>query len=154
MKHTALTYLLVTIVAADTINDLVNQIPTCAVTCIRDQAKAVGCEITDFNCTCGKVTELTPKVVSCLATSGCSTADQAKIFQITPQICAQIGQTTTAAADASQTAATAAANRTSDGAGSAATSTTGPVVAAGKIQAASWAGVIAAAAAAAFALAL
>ncbi|KAK2020525.1 hypothetical protein LX32DRAFT_315939 [Colletotrichum zoysiae] len=150
MKRAALTYLLVTVVAADTINQLVDQIPTCAVTCIRDQAKAVGCEITDFNCTCGKVTELTPKVVSCLATSGCSTADQAKIFQITPQICAQIGQTTTTTtttdADASQTTAGAGASRASDEAGSAVTSTAAPA-AAGKVQAAGWAGVIAAAAA-------
>ncbi|KAK2044763.1 hypothetical protein LZ31DRAFT_275346 [Colletotrichum somersetense] len=147
MKRAALTYLLVTIVAADTVNQLVDQIPTCAVPCIRDQAKAVGCEITDFNCTCGKITELTPKVVSCLATSGCSTADQAKIFQITPQICAQIGQTTTTDADTSETTAAAGASRTSDGAGSAITSTTAPA-AAGKVQAAGWAGVIAAAAAA------
>ncbi|KAK2008294.1 hypothetical protein LZ32DRAFT_462481 [Colletotrichum eremochloae] len=142
MKYTAIASLLVAIVAADTINELVDQIPTCAVTCIRDQGKAVGCDITDFACSCGKITQLTPKVVSCLATSGCSTADQAKVFQVTPQICAQItggGSQPTAAPTTS----------TSDGAGAGTeptvTSTTAPG-AAGKVQAAGWAGIIAAAA--------
>ncbi|KAK1589889.1 uncharacterized protein LY79DRAFT_670287 [Colletotrichum navitas] len=139
MKHTAITSLLVAIVAADTINQLVDQIPTCAVTCISDQANAVGCDITNFACSCGKISELTPKVVSCLATSGCSTADQAKVFQITPQICAQIGQNTTTA-----TAAANASSPTATGAMS-----TAVPAAAGKVQAAGWAGVIAAAAAAA-----
>ncbi|KAK1976938.1 hypothetical protein LZ30DRAFT_567526, partial [Colletotrichum cereale] len=89
MKYAAITCMLVAIVAADTVNELVDQIPTCAVNCIRDAAQAVNCDITDFACSCSKITELTPNVVSCLATSGCSTADQAKVFQLTPQICSQ-----------------------------------------------------------------
>ncbi|EFQ31461.1 hypothetical protein CGRA01v4_11053 [Colletotrichum graminicola] len=136
MKYTAIISLLAAIVAADTVNQLVDQIPTCAVTCISDQSTAVGCDITNFACSCGKISELTPKVVSCLATSGCSTADQATVFRITPQICAQIGQTTVAAAaDASSPTAAGATSAT-------------PPAAADKVQAAGWVGAMAAAAAA------
>ncbi|KAK1992578.1 hypothetical protein LX36DRAFT_588120 [Colletotrichum falcatum] len=140
MKYTAVICLLVSIVAADTINELVDQIPTCAVTCIRDKSEEVGCDITNFACSCGKIADLSPKVVSCLAAnSGCSDADQSKVFQLTPQICAQVSSeaaTTTGAAAAADSTAT-----TSTGA-AAATGTS----AAGNVQAAGWAGIIAAAA--------
>ncbi|WQF88212.1 Putative extracellular membrane protein, CFEM [Colletotrichum destructivum] len=77
MKYTIVVSLLVASVAAQTIDQLVEEIPTCAVTCIRDGAQAVNCDVTDFTCSCSKVGELTSSVVPCLATSGCNSSDQA-----------------------------------------------------------------------------
>ncbi|GKT59970.1 CFEM domain-containing protein [Colletotrichum tofieldiae] len=142
MKYAAVISMLAVLVAAETINDLVDQIPTCAVNCIRDAAQTVNCDIQDFACSCSKITQLTPAVVSCLATSGCSSTDQAKVFQVTPQICAQVGESNqvTAAGTAATTPTTGTAT------GAAVTSTTSPA-AAGRMQVAGWAGAIAAAAA-------
>ncbi|GKT91353.1 CFEM domain-containing protein [Colletotrichum tofieldiae] len=142
MKYAAVISMLAVLVAAETINELVDQIPTCAVNCIRDAAQTVNCDIQDFACSCSKITQLTPAVVSCLATSGCSSTDQAKVFQVTPQICAQVGESNqvTAAGTAATTPTTGTAT------GAAVTSTTSPA-AAGRMQVAGWAGAIAAAAA-------
>ncbi|GJC79834.1 hypothetical protein ColLi_02672 [Colletotrichum liriopes] len=142
MKYAAVVSVLAALVAAETINELVDQIPTCAVNCIRDAAQTVNCDIQDFACSCSKITQLTPAVVSCLATSGCSSTDQAKVFQVTPQICAQVGESNqvTAAGTAATTPTTGTAT------GAAVTSTTSPA-AAGRMQVAGWAGAIAAAAA-------
>ncbi|KZL63207.1 cfem domain-containing protein [Colletotrichum incanum] len=143
MKYTAIISLLAAVVAAETVNELVDQIPTCAVNCIRDAAQTVNCDVQDFACSCSKITQLTPAVVSCLATSGCSSTDQAKVFQVTPQICAQVGESNqvTAAGTAATTPTTGTAT------GAAVTSTTSPAAAADRLQVAGWAGAIAAAAA-------
>ncbi|KAK1705941.1 uncharacterized protein BDZ83DRAFT_552075, partial [Colletotrichum acutatum] len=89
MKYTIAVSFLAALVAAETIDQLVAEIPTCAVTCIRDGAQSVNCDITDFACSCGKVEQLTAKVVPCLASSGCSSTDQATVLQLASQICAQ-----------------------------------------------------------------
>ncbi|GKT44801.1 uncharacterized protein ColSpa_04982 [Colletotrichum spaethianum] len=145
MKYAAIASLFVAIVAAETVDQLVAEIPTCAVNCIRDAAQSVNCDIQDFACSCSKITQLTPAVVSCLATSGCSSTDQAKVFQLTPQICSQVGESNEVSG--AVTAATAAPTTTGTATGAAVTSTTSPGAAAGRMQAAGWAGAIAAAAA-------
>ncbi|GKT67689.1 CFEM domain-containing protein [Colletotrichum tofieldiae] len=109
MKYAAVISMLAVLVAAETINDLVDQIPTCAVNCIRDAAQTVN-------------------------------SPQTK--PVTPQICAQVGESNqvTAAGTAATTPTTGTAT------GAAVTSTTSPA-AAGRMQVAGWAGAIAAAAA-------
>ncbi|TKW54448.1 hypothetical protein CTA1_9709 [Colletotrichum tanaceti] len=150
MKYTLVAFLLAASVAAQTIDQLVEEIPTCAVTCIRDGAQKVNCDVTDFTCSCAKVGELTSSVVPCLATSGCSSSDQAKVLQIATQICAKVGEggqvsaAATSGAATSGTATTTSARTATEA--SAVTSTTAPS-AADRLQAAGWAGAIAAAAA-------
>ncbi|KAK6217051.1 hypothetical protein QIS74_07165 [Colletotrichum tabaci] len=145
MKYTLVVSLLAASVAAQTIDQLVEEIPTCAVTCIRDGAQAVNCDVTDFTCSCSKVGELTSSVVPCLATSGCNSSDQAKVLQLATQICAMVGEGGQVSAAATTATATTTSARTVTGA-AAVTSSTAPS-AADRLQAAGWAGAIAAAAA-------
>ncbi|KXH38827.1 hypothetical protein CNYM01_06006 [Colletotrichum nymphaeae SA-01] len=155
MKYTIVVSILAALVAAETIDQLVAEIPTCAVTCIRDGAQSVNCDITDFACSCGKVEQLTAKVVPCLASSGCSSTDQATVLQLASQICAQVAAGGTSSGTASAGSVTAAAttasgtttsSRSGTATGAAVTTTTSPA-AAGRAQVAGWAGAIAAAAA-------
>lgn len=80
MKYTIITVFLAAFAAAKTIDELVADIPTCAVTCIRDAATSVNCEISDFACSCAKQDQLTPVVVNCLSKSSCSADDQTSTF--------------------------------------------------------------------------
>lgn len=81
MKHTVLTVFLAAFAAAKTIDELVEDIPTCAVTCIRDAASSVNCAISDFACSCSKQDQLTPSVVGCLSKSSCSADDQTSTYR-------------------------------------------------------------------------
>ncbi|WYZ41282.1 hypothetical protein EsH8_V_000177 [Colletotrichum jinshuiense] len=147
MKYTVVTSFLIALVAADAVSDLVAQIPTCAETCIQEAAKSINCDVSDFSCVCAKLATITSTVVQCISTSSCSATDQAKVLQLAPEICAQVAKESVTAATA---AATETGSQTAAATGSmtgAVTSTTTKPAAAGKVQAAGWAGAIAAAAA-------
>ncbi|KAF6804963.1 immunoreactive protein [Colletotrichum sojae] len=147
MKYTSIAVaFLAAFAAAKTIDELVESIPTCAITCIRDGAQSVNCAITDFGCSCGKVEQLTPTVVSCLSKSSCTAQDQTDVLLASQDICAQVaaGGSATGSipavtgAAATGTAAAESVTRT----GTAAASTSTPA-AAGRLQAAGWAGAVA-----------
>ncbi|OHE97588.1 hypothetical protein CORC01_07203 [Colletotrichum orchidophilum] len=154
MKYTIVASFLAVLAVAETVDQLVAQIPTCAVTCIRDGAQSVNCDVEDFACSCGKVTQLTATVVPCLASSGCSSADQATVLQLATQICAQVGSSSASAGSGTAAATTSTGTKTSSSSSHSGTateaavaSTTSPAAAGGRAQVAGWAGAIAAAAA-------
>ncbi|OLN86405.1 hypothetical protein CCHL11_06346 [Colletotrichum chlorophyti] len=133
MKYTVIASILAVAMAAD-VNDLVQQIPICAVNCIRDGAQSVNCDITNFACSCQNVEKLTASVVPCLGTSGCSSADQAQVIKIAGDICSQVSNEAVSGTQAAATQLTASPTAT-------------PGSAASRLQAAGWAGAVAAVAA-------
>ncbi|KAF6818538.1 immunoreactive protein [Colletotrichum musicola] len=149
MKYTSITVaFLAAFAAAKTIDELVESIPTCAITCIRDGAQSVNCAITDFQCSCGKVEQLTPTVVSCLSKSSCTAQDQTDVLLASQDICAQVaagGSATGSIPVATGAAPTGTGTVPADAVsttGTAAASTSTPA-AAGRVQAAGWAGAVA-----------
>ncbi|EQB59323.1 hypothetical protein GCG54_00010909 [Colletotrichum gloeosporioides] len=148
MKYTIITAFLAAFAAAKTVDELVADIPTCAVTCIRDAATSVNCDISDFACSCAKQDQLTPVVVNCLSKSSCSADDQTKVLLTAQQICSQVSSgvsaTGSVAALTSGASSTGSGGATSTGA--AAASTSSPA-AAPTMHVAGWAGALAAAAA-------
>ncbi|KAJ3952805.1 hypothetical protein N0V92_010739 [Colletotrichum tropicale] len=150
MKYTIITAFLAAFAAAKTVDELVADIPTCAVTCIRDAATSVNCDISDFACSCAKQDQLTPVVVNCLSKSSCSADDQTKVLLTAQQICSQVSSgvsaTGSVGALASGASSTGTGTASATSTGAAAASTSSPA-AAPTMHVAGWAGALAAAAA-------
>ncbi|KAF0321327.1 cfem domain-containing protein [Colletotrichum asianum] len=148
MKYTIITAFLAAFAAAKTVDELVADIPTCAVTCIRDAATSVNCDISDFACSCAKQDQLTPVVVNCLSKSSCSADDQTKVLLTAQQICSQVssGASATGSVAALTGTSTGTASNSATSTGAAAASTSSPA-AAPTMHVAGWAGALAAAAA-------
>ncbi|KAF5486936.1 GPI-anchored CFEM domain protein [Colletotrichum siamense] len=152
MKYTIITAFLAAFAAAKTVDELVADIPTCAVTCIRDAATSVNCDISDFACSCAKQDQLTPVVVNCLSKSSCSADDQTKVLLTAQQICSQVSSGVSATGSVaaltgtSTGTATGTGSNTASSTGAAAASTSSPA-AAPTMHVAGWAGALAAAAA-------
>ncbi|CAI0653107.1 unnamed protein product [Colletotrichum noveboracense] len=148
MKYTIITAFLAAFAAAKTVDELVADIPTCAVTCIRDAATSVNCDISDFACSCAKQDQLTPVVVNCLSKSSCSADDQTKVLLTAQQICSQVssGVSATGSVAALTGTSTGTASNSASSTGAAAASTSSPA-AAPTMHVAGWAGALAAAAA-------
>ncbi|KAF4929567.1 hypothetical protein CGCVW01_v001377 [Colletotrichum viniferum] len=150
MKYTIITAFLAAFAAAKTVDELVAEIPTCAVTCIREAATSVNCDISDFACSCAKQDQLTPVVVNCLSKSSCSADDQTTVLLTAQQICSQVSSGASATGSvAALTSGATSTGATSGGAsstGAAAASTSSPA-AAPTMHVAGWAGALAAAAA-------
>ncbi|KAI8304974.1 GPI-anchored CFEM domain protein [Colletotrichum sp. SAR11_59] len=148
MKYTIITAFLAAFAAAKTVDELVADIPTCAVTCIRDAATSVNCDISDFACSCAKQDQLTPVVVNCLSKSSCSADDQTKVLLTAQQICSQVssGVSATGSVAALTGTSTGTASNSATSTGAAAASTSSPA-AAPTMHVAGWAGALAAAAA-------
>ncbi|KAJ0337704.1 hypothetical protein COL922a_006503 [Colletotrichum nupharicola] len=148
MKYTIITAFLAAFAAAKTVDELVADIPTCAVTCIRDAATSVNCDISDFACSCAKQDQLTPVVVNCLSKSSCSADDQTKVLLTAQQICSQVssGISATGSVAALTGTSTGTASNSASSTGAVAASTSSPA-AAPTMHVAGWAGALAAAAA-------
>ncbi|KAF4873486.1 GPI-anchored CFEM domain protein [Colletotrichum sp. SAR 10_86] len=152
MKYTIITAFLAAFAAAKTVDELVADIPTCAVTCIRDAATSVNCDISDFACSCAKQDQLTPVVVNCLSKSSCSADDQTKVLLTAQQICSQVSSGVSATgsvgalASGASSTGTGTGTATASSTGAAAASTSSPA-AAPTMHVAGWAGALAAAAA-------
>lgn len=88
MKYTiGALLLLAPLIAAQSITDL----PSCALSCVADGVTGVGCELTDFECSCKKSNELTPAVTPCVQKSCDTVADQEKVIDVLAGICASAG---------------------------------------------------------------
>ncbi|KAI0967396.1 hypothetical protein F4678DRAFT_252186 [Xylaria arbuscula] len=128
--------LFATLVAAESIDQLAADIPSCAKTCIDNSAKQAGCDTTDYTCQCTNLTDITSNSLQCIS-SGCSTDDLTKTSEATSALCLavakQIGGDTyssaidslTSAAGSAIATASAALSSATDAAGSAFTSATG-----------------------------
>ncbi|EMR64030.1 hypothetical protein MGN70_007222 [Eutypa lata] len=78
--------LVASLVAADSVQDLIAQVPQCAVPCLNNAAKKVGCSATDNSCKCNKSTELASQAIVCVSSS-CSTDELGKTTELTSEIC-------------------------------------------------------------------
>ncbi|KAI0017052.1 hypothetical protein F4780DRAFT_796862 [Xylariomycetidae sp. FL0641] len=77
---------LAAVAAADSIGDLVKQIPQCAKGCLDAASKEAGCDATDTACVCAHGTEVTKNAIGCL-NSGCSQEDLSETTKLSTQIC-------------------------------------------------------------------
>ncbi len=75
--------LFVALAAADSLDDIAAQFPSCAKTCLEDGSKQAGCATTDYSCQCSKVNEITTNSLQCI-TAGCSTDDITSTFLTNP----------------------------------------------------------------------
>lgn len=59
--------LLASAAAADSVQELVSELPACAKKCLDDASAQIGCSATDVKCQCGKFTDLTDAAIGCLS---------------------------------------------------------------------------------------
>lgn len=77
MKYTAVALAFCAAVAtADSIEDLVTQLPACALPCFQAATGEIGCKDGDFACQCSKVDQFTTAVLPCV-TKQCKPEDLA-----------------------------------------------------------------------------
>ena len=62
------------IVAAESIDQLVSEIPSCATTCLSDAATKAGCAVDDYTCQCANILDITTNAVPCVS-GACSSDD-------------------------------------------------------------------------------
>ncbi|KAK8069844.1 hypothetical protein PG994_006460 [Apiospora phragmitis] len=79
----------VALAAAETIQELVAQIPACTKKCLDDASKQIGCDTTDNKCQCGKLDDLTSKATPCII--ACTNDDMSKTIELSGKICAKVG---------------------------------------------------------------
>ncbi|KAK8098067.1 uncharacterized protein PG998_013553 [Apiospora kogelbergensis] len=79
----------VALAAAETIQELVAQIPACTKQCLDDASKKINCATTDNKCQCGKIDDLTKAATPCII--GCENDDMSKTLEISGKICAKVG---------------------------------------------------------------
>ncbi|KAF1354075.1 hypothetical protein EJ07DRAFT_86260, partial [Lizonia empirigonia] len=84
MKNTLIFTAFAAFAAAQSIADL----PTCSLECLVSAIGGLGCELTDFSCSCQKASELTPVVTPCVQTACTDPADQSKTIEVLSGICA------------------------------------------------------------------
>ncbi|KAI1370476.1 hypothetical protein F4677DRAFT_451355 [Hypoxylon crocopeplum] len=81
--------LFATAAAAQSIQDLISQIPPCAKPCLDSASTKIGCSTTDNKCQCSKIDDLTKEAITCVSTS-CESSDLTKTTQLSAQICAAV----------------------------------------------------------------
>ncbi len=67
-------------VAAQDINTLISEIPSCALTCLLTGASDAGCGTSDYACQCSNQSTIQTSAEPCL-TKACSTSDIASTYQ-------------------------------------------------------------------------
>ncbi|KAM0809183.1 hypothetical protein AB5N19_09526 [Seiridium cardinale] len=96
--------LLVAVAAADSVDQLVTQIPSCALTCLISGSSKVGCAVTDYACQCNNASALQDDVTPCVSSS-CSASDAATALTVSGEICVAVGVTSVTSGIASATSA-------------------------------------------------
>ncbi|KAF1923437.1 uncharacterized protein M421DRAFT_425811 [Didymella exigua CBS 183.55] len=87
MKNALILSAITAFVTAQSIVDL----PSCSLQCLAAEIPALGCELTDFACSCKQADKLTPNVTPCVQSSCTDAADQAKTIEVLSAICAAAG---------------------------------------------------------------
>ncbi|OTA98505.1 hypothetical protein M426DRAFT_17336 [Hypoxylon sp. CI-4A] len=106
------------VVAADSVQELISQIPSCAKPCLDNASTTIGCSTTDNKCQCGKIDDLTSEAIGCVSSS-CSVDDLTAATKLSAEICAAV------AVDAGGSAVTSAVSSASSAVNSAVGSLTG-----------------------------
>jgi len=78
--------------AASDFQDVVDQFPECSLECIVAGAEKFDCQVTDIECQCGKMEDITAEVAPCMVKAGCGFEDITDVANIVADLCA--GQTT------------------------------------------------------------
>ncbi|KAI1455310.1 hypothetical protein F4805DRAFT_274955 [Annulohypoxylon moriforme] len=105
-------------VSAQSAQQLISEIPSCAKPCLDDASTKIGCSTTDTSCQCSKIDDLTTQAIGCVSTS-CSADDLTQTTKLSAEICAAI------ASDAGSAAASSAVSSAGSAATSAIASLTG-----------------------------
>lgn len=87
MKNVLIISAITALAAAQGIADL----PSCSLQCLATAIPTLGCELTDFACSCKQADKLTPNITPCVQKSCTDTADQAKTIEVLSAICAAAG---------------------------------------------------------------
>lgn len=61
--------------AASDFQDVVDQFPECSLECIVAGAEKFDCQVTDIECQCGKMEDITAEVAPCMVKAGCGFED-------------------------------------------------------------------------------
>lgn len=77
------------VTAAEKIEDLVTQLPACALPCFQAATGEIGCKDGDFACQCSKVNEFTKAVLPCV-TKQCKPEDLGTIQITANKICKEV----------------------------------------------------------------
>ena len=100
--------LFASLAAAQSVQELLEQIPSCAVPCIADASQVIGCAIDDNACQCRRADELTSEAIFCVSTD-CEPEDLGTTTDVSTRIClliaAQAGGDAAESAGPSTTAA-------------------------------------------------
>ncbi|KAI1496343.1 hypothetical protein F5X99DRAFT_75620 [Biscogniauxia marginata] len=83
--------LLVTAVSADSVEELLTQIPSCAKSCLDNASTSIGCGTTDTWCQCDKKTDLTKAAIVCVQ-GACSSDDLKKTTTVSAELCLAVAQ--------------------------------------------------------------
>lgn len=62
-------------VVASDLADVLAQFPDCSLECIAAGAEKFDCELTDLDCQCGKIEDITGEVSPCMVKAGCGFED-------------------------------------------------------------------------------
>ncbi|KAI1336704.1 hypothetical protein F5Y15DRAFT_418772 [Xylariaceae sp. FL0016] len=87
---------------AQSVDELVSQIPTCAQPCLADASEAVGCSATDSACQCNHSTDVQKNAIVCVSSS-CSEDELNNLLSLTTQICKAVASGSASSAVASAT---------------------------------------------------
>ncbi|KAI1808837.1 hypothetical protein F4811DRAFT_499128 [Daldinia bambusicola] len=74
---------------AESIQELISQIPSCAKPCLDNASTKIGCSTTDNKCQCNKIDDLTQEAITCVSTS-CNSDDLTKATKLSGEICAAV----------------------------------------------------------------
>ncbi|KAI8633614.1 hypothetical protein F5Y19DRAFT_470856 [Xylariaceae sp. FL1651] len=126
---TAVLSFFVAAAVAQSVDDIVAEIPACATKCLDDASTKAGCAVSDHTCQCQNIDAITKNGIVCVS-QACSSDDTQKTAQVTTDLCLavaqQVGGDTFSSALSSATAAAGSALTSATGAaGSAFTSATG-----------------------------
>lgn len=87
MRNALIFFAITAIAAAQGIADL----PSCSLQCLATAIPALGCQLTDFECSCKQADKLTPNVTPCVQSSCTDAADQVRTIEVLSAICAAAG---------------------------------------------------------------
>ncbi|KAL7622851.1 hypothetical protein AAE478_006530 [Parahypoxylon ruwenzoriense] len=81
--------LFVAVAAAESVQELISQIPSCAKPCLDSASTSIGCSTTDNKCQCSNINNLIQEAAGCVSTS-CSANDLGETTQLSTRICAAV----------------------------------------------------------------
>ncbi|TLD11976.1 uncharacterized protein PgNI_03610 [Pyricularia grisea] len=106
----------------------VEDLPKCALNCLKSAASSINCDPANFKCLCSNTQDLIASIGPC-ALSACNTGDVSKLTEVATKVCQEIKSNPPAAEIASASsivaAAIATANSTSSSGGASSTSAQG-----------------------------